>query len=60
MTLADDKNRDCLNYRLIGAQDELGSWGHEYVRYNVFAKLAPLLARTQTTRWVGSHSSSHF
>lgn len=32
MTLPDDKMRDCLTYRLLGVQDELGSWGHEYVR----------------------------
>lgn len=33
MTLPDDKMRDCLQYRLLGPQDELGSWGHEYVRH---------------------------
>ncbi len=25
--------RECLKYRLLGSQEELASWGHEYVRY---------------------------
>lgn len=24
--------RECLKYRLLGSQEELASWGHEYVR----------------------------
>lgn len=24
--------RECLKYRLVGSQEELASWGHEYVR----------------------------
>ena len=30
MTMSD--NRDCLKYRLLGSQCEIGDWGHEYVR----------------------------
>lgn len=26
--------RECLKYRLLGSQEELASWGHEYVRYS--------------------------
>uniref|UniRef100_A0A8C2ZFC0 26S proteasome non-ATPase regulatory subunit 2 n=1 Tax=Cyclopterus lumpus TaxID=8103 RepID=A0A8C2ZFC0_CYCLU len=25
--------RECLKYRLLGSQEELASWGHEYVRH---------------------------
>ena len=25
--------RECLKYRLLGSQEELASWGHEYVRW---------------------------
>uniref|UniRef100_A0A5F8GQG4 26S proteasome non-ATPase regulatory subunit 2 n=1 Tax=Monodelphis domestica TaxID=13616 RepID=A0A5F8GQG4_MONDO len=25
--------RECLKYRLVGSQEELASWGHEYVRH---------------------------
>lgn len=24
--------RECLKYRLVGSQEELASWGHEYIR----------------------------
>lgn len=27
------ENRDCLHYCLIGTMDNIGDWGHEYVRY---------------------------
>lgn len=30
MTMSD--NRDCLKYRLLGSQCEIGDWGHEYAR----------------------------
>jgi 26S proteasome regulatory subunit N1 len=30
MTMSD--SRDCLKYRLLGSQCEIGDWGHEYVR----------------------------
>ena len=33
MTMSVDGSRDCLNFRLIGSGDEIGSWGHEYVRH---------------------------
>ncbi|XP_022694054.1 26S proteasome non-ATPase regulatory subunit 2-like, partial [Varroa jacobsoni] len=31
MTVSEE--RDCLHFRLIGSSDEIGSWGHEYVRH---------------------------
>ena len=31
MTMSE--GRDCLKYRLLGSHEEIGSWGHEYVRY---------------------------
>lgn len=31
MTMSNE--RECLKYRLLGSQEELASWGHEYVRY---------------------------
>uniref|UniRef100_A0A646QHD2 26S proteasome non-ATPase regulatory subunit 2 n=1 Tax=Hemiscolopendra marginata TaxID=943146 RepID=A0A646QHD2_9MYRI len=31
MTLSE--NRECLKYRLLGSKEEIGSWGHEYVRH---------------------------
>lgn len=31
MTVSED--RECLKYRLLGSQEEIGSWGHEYVRH---------------------------
>jgi 26S proteasome regulatory subunit N1 len=27
------EGRDCLNYKLLGRQNEIGEWGHEYVRH---------------------------
>ncbi|CAK9297284.1 unnamed protein product [Gordionus sp. m RMFG-2023] len=32
MTFATE-NQDCLNYRLSGSEEEIGSWGHEYVKH---------------------------
>lgn len=31
MTMSEE--RECLKYRLVGSQSEVGSWGHEYVRH---------------------------
>ncbi|KAG8195556.1 hypothetical protein JTE90_002182 [Oedothorax gibbosus] len=31
MTMSE--KRECLKYRLLGSQEEIGSWGHEYVRH---------------------------
>ncbi|ESO97305.1 hypothetical protein LOTGIDRAFT_187615 [Lottia gigantea] len=31
MTMSD--GRDSLHYRLLGSKEEIGSWGHEYVRH---------------------------
>jgi 26S proteasome regulatory subunit N1 len=30
MTMSE--TRECLKYRLLGCEDQLGEWGHEYVR----------------------------
>lgn len=30
MTMSD--SRDCLKYRILGSKEDIGSWGHEYVR----------------------------
>ncbi|PNJ69157.1 PSMD2 isoform 9, partial [Pongo abelii] len=34
--------RECLKYRLVGSQEELASWGHEYVREVLPLKLCSL------------------
>lgn len=31
MTMSE--NQECLKYRLLGSKEEIGSWGHEYVRH---------------------------
>ncbi|ODN05575.1 26S proteasome non-ATPase regulatory subunit 2 [Orchesella cincta] len=31
MTISD--GRDCLNYKLLGIERDIGEWGHEYVRH---------------------------
>lgn len=31
MTMSEE--RECLAYRLLGSREEIGSWGHEYVRH---------------------------
>ncbi|KAL0274454.1 UNVERIFIED_CONTAM: hypothetical protein PYX00_006872 [Menopon gallinae] len=31
MTMSED--RECLKYRLLGTQSDIGEWGHEYVRH---------------------------
>ncbi|KNC82952.1 26S proteasome non-ATPase regulatory subunit 2 [Sphaeroforma arctica JP610] len=33
MTATESKEKDCLNYRLLGMQGSLADWGHEYVRH---------------------------
>ena len=35
MTMSPEKygTGECLKYRLLGSREELGSWGHEYVRH---------------------------
>ena len=37
MTMSE--GRDCLKYRMEGSLEEIGSWGHEYVRYVVFRNI---------------------
>ncbi|CAI5978757.1 unnamed protein product [Closterium sp. NIES-64] len=32
MTMSEDGARESLKYRLLGSTEDLGSWGHEYVR----------------------------
>lgn len=32
MTMGEEK-RASLKYRLLGMQEDVGSWGHEYVRH---------------------------
>ena len=34
MTIGD--KRDCLKYRLQGGSDAVSSWGHEYIKFNIF------------------------
>ncbi|KAM7286914.1 26S proteasome non-ATPase regulatory subunit 2 [Ixodes scapularis] len=31
MTISEE--RECLKYRLLGSREDIGSWGHEYVRH---------------------------
>ena len=31
MTASEEK--ECLKYRMLGSHEEIGSWGHEYVRH---------------------------
>jgi 26S proteasome regulatory subunit N1 len=33
MTMAEDGTRESLSYKMLGSRDDLGSWGHEYVRH---------------------------
>ncbi|KJE88511.1 proteasome 26S subunit [Capsaspora owczarzaki ATCC 30864] len=33
MTSSEEGSRDSLHFKLIGSGEELGSWGHEYVRH---------------------------
>eukprot|EP00210_Caulerpa_lentillifera_P009484 g9044.t1 len=38
-TCAAENERDALKYRLLGSDDDIGSWGHEYIR-NLTAELS--------------------
>jgi 26S proteasome regulatory subunit N1 len=33
MTMAEEGKRESLDYKLLGSREDLGSWGHEYVRH---------------------------
>jgi len=33
MTMGEEGKRESLKYRLLGMRDDVGSWGHEYVRH---------------------------
>jgi len=39
MTMAAEGTRESLHYKLKGNSSDIGSWGHEYVRYNTPACL---------------------
>lgn len=38
------EGRDCLKYRLYSNLNQIGDWGHEYVRYASISKLHQNLA----------------
>ncbi|CAD6234762.1 unnamed protein product [Miscanthus lutarioriparius] len=33
LTMSIEGERESLKYRLLGSEGDIGSWGHEYVRY---------------------------
>ena len=33
MTMSEEGTRESLNFKLLGSREDLGSWGHEYVRH---------------------------
>jgi len=33
MTIEEDSDRQCLNYQLVGSKEQIGSFGHPYIRY---------------------------
>jgi len=33
MTMGEDGKRESLNFKLLGSREDLGSWGHEFVRH---------------------------
>lgn len=47
MTVSED--RDCLKFRLIGSHEEIGSWGHEYVRH-LSAEIAQEWSTNESSR----------
>ena len=32
MTIEEDNDRQCLNYQLVGSKEQIGSFGHPYIR----------------------------
>lgn len=33
MTIEEDIDRQCLNYQLVGSKEQIGSFGHPYIRF---------------------------
>ena len=33
LSMVMSETRECLKYRLLGSDEDLGDWGHEYVRH---------------------------
>lgn len=33
MTIEEDNDRQCLNYQLVGSKEQIGSFGHPYIRH---------------------------
>lgn len=52
MTYSDEGKRDSLRYRLLGASEDPGLWGHEYIRHlasEIGEEYADLLEKEQST-----------
>ncbi|KAI9015987.1 armadillo-type protein [Hyaloraphidium curvatum] len=47
MTYYDGSKRDSLKYRLVGSEEPIGSWGHEYVRHLALESIAEYPALTE-------------
>jgi 26S proteasome regulatory subunit N1 len=43
MTMGKEEDREMLKYRLVGTDDDLENWGHEYVRFVTIICLLNLL-----------------
>lgn len=53
MTYSDEGTLDSLKYRLLAPTEDLGSWGHEYVRHlalEIGAEYAARLEREENTK----------
>lgn len=46
LTMSAEGERESLKYRLLGSKDDIGSWGHEYVR-NLAGEIAQEYAKRQ-------------
>jgi 26S proteasome regulatory subunit N1 len=55
LTMSAEGERESLNYRMIGSEGDIGSWGHEYVR-----NLAGEIAQEFQKRQVGPLSISSY
>ena len=33
LSMVMSEKRECLKYRLVGSDEDIGDWGHEYVRH---------------------------
>ncbi|KAK9476513.1 armadillo-type protein [Lipomyces japonicus] len=54
MTYADSGKRESLHYRLLSPSDEIGNWGHEYVRHLALEIGEEYHARTEEEKDTGS------